>query len=128
MLNSDYVSPDKYDPHVCNISDFSDEYIFNILDLNIPKSESCQFQNNPERVRKRDPNGEILITDSHISWFAITAPYETTTHTDSYLQVAFHKLASIKFFDKNSNGAMIGIVFNKFIAILRDYKYAGRTP
>ena len=40
----------------------------------------------------------------------------------------FHKLASIKFFHKNPNDATISIVFNKFIAALLDWEYAGGTP
>ena len=39
-----------------------------------------------------------------------------------------HKLASIKFFDKNPNDATIIIVFNKLIVALRDYEYANQTP
>ena len=45
-----------------------------------------------------------------------------------YLQLAFHKLSSIKLFDKTPDDAIISIVFNKFIAALRDYEYNGRTP
>ena len=40
----------------------------------------------------------------------------------------FQKLASIKIFNKNYNDTTISIIFNKFIAALCDYKYAGRTP
>ena len=47
---------------------------------------------------------------------------------DSYHQVKFHNIASIKFFDKNPDDATISIVFNKFITTLCDYKYAGQTP
>ena len=45
--------------------------------------------------------GEGFIIYGRGAWFAITTLYETKTHTDYYCQVAFHKLASIKFFDKN---------------------------
>ena len=48
---------------------------------------------------KRYLNGEGFITNVCVALFAVTALYETTTHTDSYRQVAFYKLASIKFFD-----------------------------
>ena len=58
---------------------------------------------------------------------SITALYETTTHTDTYCQLAFHKLASIKFFDKKPNDDIISIVFKKFMATLREYEYAGQT-
>ena len=77
---------------------------------------------------KSDLNGEGFITDGRGAWFDITDVYETTTHTDSYLQVALNKLSSIKFFYKSRNDATISIVFNKFFAALCDYKYAGRTP
>ena len=125
MLNSDYVSPDKSDPHACNNSDLADGYILNILDLNIPKSDSYQCQNALEQLLKRDPNGEGLSTDVCVSLFAINDLYETTTNTNYYNQVAFHKLAPIKLFDKNPNDAMISIVFDNFIATLCDYEYAG---
>ena len=59
---------------------------------------------------------------------SITALYENTTHTNSYCQVMFQKLASIKIFNKDYNDITISIIFNKFIAALCDYKYAGRTP
>ena len=47
---------------------------------------------------------------------------------DSYHQVKFHNIASIKFFDKNPDDATISIFFNKCITTLCDYKYAGQTP
>ena len=75
-----------------------------------------------------NPNGGSLTADSRVAWFSETAIYETTTHTDSYHQVAFHKLDSVKFFDKNLNDAMISIVFYTFIATLPDYEYSGQTP
>ena len=53
--------------------------------------------------------GEGFIIYGRGAWFAITTLYETKTHTDYYCQVAFHKLASIKFFDKNPNDATINI-------------------
>ena len=46
---------------------------------------------------------------------------------DSCCQVAFHKLASIKVSDKTPDDTMISIFFNKFITVLCDYEYAGRT-
>ena len=61
-------------------------------------------------------------------WFAITTIYETTTHTDSYCQVALHKISSIKLFYKSLDGATISVVFDKFIYDLREYEYAGGTP
>ena len=74
-----------------------------------------------------NPNGGSLTVYSRIACFSITALYETTNHTDSYRQVAFHKIDSVKFFNKNPNDAMIIIVFYKFIATLRDYEYTGQT-
>ena len=62
------------------------------------------------------------------AWLAITNCYETKTHTDSYHQVVFHKLASIKLFDKNPEDVTISIVLNKFISALCDYKFVGQTP
>ena len=56
----------------------------------------------------------------------MTAIHETKTNTYLYWKVVLHKLASIKFFNKNPNEATISIVFNKFIAALRDYEYVGR--
>ena len=57
----------------------------------------------------------------------MTSLYDTTTHTNSYHQVEFHKLASIKLLHKNLNDAMIVIVLYKFIATLCDYEYSGQT-
>ena len=128
MLQSNYVPPDKSDPYACNTSVLAYLYIFKILYLNIPTSDSHQCRNALERFCKRDPNGEGFIIDGRGAWFSITALYETKTHTDNYRQVDFHKLSSIKFFDKNPNDATISIVFSKFIAALRDYEYAGQAP
>ena len=50
--------------------------------------------------------------------------YETTTDTYSYHQFAFHKLSAIKLFDKNTDDATVGAVFNKFVVALRKYKHA----
>ena len=125
MLKSEYFLPYKSDPYVCNTSDLSDGYIFKILDLNIPTSDSHQSRNALEWFRKRDTNGEVFIIDGCGTWFAITALCETKTNTYSYRQVTFHKLASIKFFDKNPNDTTI-IFFIKFIVTLRDYEYACR--
>ena len=61
-------------------------------------------------------------------WFDIATLYETTNHTYSYSQFTFHKLSVIKFFDKNTDDATIGVVFNKFITVLREYEHVGRTP
>ena len=91
-------------------------------------SDSHQCRNSLERFRNRYPNGGGFIIDVHRAWFSITALDETKTHTDSYCQVEFQKLASIKLFDGNPNDATISIFFNKFIAALHDYEYAGRTP
>ena len=49
------------------------------------------------------------------------------THKYSYWYVAFHKLSSIKLFNKNTDAASISAVFNKLIADLREYELAGRT-
>ena len=38
----------------------------------------------------------------------------------------FHKLASIKLFDKNPDDATISIFFNKFVAALREQEYESR--
>ena len=57
MLNSDYVPPEKYDKYACNNSDLADGYIFKIIDINIPTSDSHQCRNSLEQFRKRDPNG-----------------------------------------------------------------------
>ena len=57
MLNSDYSYPEKYDPYAWNTSDLVNGYIFNILDLNIPKSDSHQCQNDLKRFFERNPNG-----------------------------------------------------------------------
>ena len=103
-------------------------YIFKILDFNILTSNSHQCQNALERYQKWDPKDGGFITDGRGAWFTITELYETTTHTYYYRQVAFHKLSDIKFFDKNTYDTTIGVVFNKFIAALREYKYAGRAP
>ena len=78
------------------------------------------MQERPWTFFKMDPNEEGLITNGCEEWFTITAIYETTTHTDSYRQNEFHKLASIKFFNKTPYDATIIIFFNKFIAALRD--------
>ena len=40
----------------------------------------------------------------------------------------FHKIAFIKFFNKTSDDATIGIIFNKFISNPHDYEYSGWTP
>ena len=40
----------------------------------------------------------------------------------------FHKLVSIKLFDKNPDDVTISIFFNKSISALCDYEYVGRTP
>ena len=61
-------------------------------------------------------------------WFAITTIYETTTHTDSYHQVAIYKLSAIRLFKKNPDNATIGVVFKKIIAALCEYEHSGRTP
>ena len=127
MLKSDYVSPYQSDPYACNNSNLADVYTFKILDLNLPTSDSHQCRNALKRFRKRYRNGEGFIIDGHRAWFAITAIYNTTTHIEYYCQVAFHKLASIKFFYKNPDDATISIVFNKFIAAICDYDYASRT-
>ena len=92
MLNYDYVPPEKYNPYAWNYYDLADGYIFKILDLNIPTSDSHQCRNNLKRFLKRDPNGEVFIIDGRGSWFAITAIFETTNNINSYRQVAFHKL------------------------------------
>ena len=113
---------------MCNTSDLADGYILKTLDLNIPTSDIHQCSNALGIFRNRDPNGEGFITNGRGVWFYITALYETTTHTDSYRQVAFHKLSSINFFNKNLDGAMISIVFNKSISDLCDYEYSVRTP
>ena len=60
--------------------------------------------------------------------FSITTIYDITTHTDSYHQVEYHKLSYIKFSNNPPNESTISIVFNKFIATLRDYEYTGWTP
>ena len=95
MLKSYYVHTDKYDTYACNKSDLADGYIFKILDLNLPTSNSHQWRNALKRFHNRDKNEEVFITYGRGVWFSITALYETTTHINSYRQVAFHKLASI---------------------------------
>ena len=125
---SDYVLPEKSDAYACNTSNWANVYIFKILDLKIPTSDSHQCQKPLERFRKRDTNGDVFITYRRESWFAISALYENKTHTNSYRQVTFHNVASIKFFDKTPDNATISIVFNKFIASIHEYKYAGWTP
>ena len=72
ILNYDYVPPYKSDIYACNTSD---GYIFKILDLNLPTSDSHQCRNSFEWFCKRDPNGEGFITDEHGTWFSITALY-----------------------------------------------------
>ena len=128
MPKSDYVPPDKYDPYAFNTYNLSDGYIFKILNLNIPTSDSHQCRNALERFQKRDPNGWGVIIDGSEAWFEITALYDTTNHTDSYRQVLFHKLVPVKFFDKNPNNATISFFFNKVISALRYYEYSGQTP
>ena len=109
MLNSEYVPPYNSDLYACNTSNLADVYLFKILDLNIPTSDSHQCQNALKHFRKRDPNGEVFITDRHGAWFSITDIYDTTTHSNSYRQFAIHKLASIIFFHKNIDDATISI-------------------
>ena len=116
------------DPYTCNTSNLSEVYIFKILNLNIPASSIHQCRNSLEHFRKRDLKGEGIITDGCWAWFTITALYETTNHTYSYLQVAFHKLSYIKFFDKSPYYATISVLFNKFISALREYEHTSRTP
>ena len=116
------------DLYACNTSDLEDVYIFKILDLNISTSNIHQFQNALGRSHKWDPKGKGFITDGRGVCFSITALYETTKHTDSYCQVAFHKLSNIKFLKKNPDDATIVIVFNKFIYDLHEYEHAVRTP
>ena len=127
ILNSRYVLPDELDLYSCITSYLEDGYNFKIIDLNIPTSNSQKFQNTLERFHKRDPEGEVFITDGRRAWFAITESYKTTTHTYSYHQVAFHKISAIKSSKKNPYDAIIDAVFNKLISILLEYKHAGRT-
>ena len=49
ILKTSYILPDKLDPYACNTSDLKYGYIFKILDLNIPTSNSHQFRNALER-------------------------------------------------------------------------------
>ena len=84
MIKSDYVPPDKSDPYYYSTSELADGYIFRILHLNIPTSDSHQCRNSLKLFCKRDPNGEGFITDGCGAWFTITALYETTTNTDYY--------------------------------------------
>ena len=128
MVNSDCVPPDKSNPYSCNTSDLSDGCIFNILDLNLPTRNSHQCSNSLERFFNRGTNGEVFITDGRGACFSNTHLYDTTTHINSYFQVAFHKLASIQLFDKNPDGATIIIVSENFISALHDYEYTDQTP
>ena len=73
ILKSDYIPPYKSNPYVCNTSNLTDGYIFKILDLNIPTSDSKQCRNSLERFGKRYPNGEGFITNVCGAWFYITA-------------------------------------------------------
>ena len=109
MLKSEYVPPDNSDPYACNTSALADGYIFNIIDINIPTSDSRQFRNSLELFCKRYPSGWGLVIPGHGALFAITAVYETRTHTNSYQDT-------------------ISIAFNKFIAALRDYEYSSCIP
>ena len=106
-------------------------YILNILDTNIPTNNRHQFRNALEIYHKWDPKGKGFITDGKVARFSITTLYETPTHTNSYYQVAFHKISAIHLFEKNTDDATIGVVSNKFISILCEYKHTwsdtGRT-
>ena len=62
MLKSDYVHTDKSDTYACNKSDLADGYIFKILYLNLPTSNSHQWRNALERFHNRDKNEEVFIT------------------------------------------------------------------
>ena len=128
MLKFDYIHLDKSDFYACITSDLVNGYIFKILNLNIPTSESYQCRNTLKWFCKRDPNGKVFNIDGRREWFTITAFYNNTTNTNSYLEVAFHKLSSIKFFGKTLIDETISIVFNKFIATLRDYEYSDQIP
>ena len=86
-LNPDYIPTDKSKPHEWNTSDLDDGYIFKILFLNIPTSDSHQCRNKLEPFCKRDLNVEGLITDGSRAWFAITNLFDTTNHTYPYRQV-----------------------------------------
>ena len=48
-LKSEYIPPDKSKPYACNSSKLADGYIFKILDLNIPISDSHKCRNSLER-------------------------------------------------------------------------------
>ena len=127
MLNYDCVPPIKSYTYACNTSDLVYGYIFKIPDLNIPTSDSHQCRNALKRFCKRDTNGGVFVIYGCGAWFSIADIYETTNHTNSYFQVAFNNLSSIKIFDKTRMTPR-SVFFNNFIAALRDYKYAGRTP
>ena len=128
ILKFGYIPPDKSGPYASNTANLADGCIFKILYINIPTGNSYQFRNDLECHHKLDPKGEGFITDVRVAWFAIIVLYKMSTHNNYYCQVAFCNLYSIKFFNKNPDNVTIGVVFNNFIAALREYKHAGRTP
>ena len=127
ILKSEYIPPYKSDPYACNTFNIANEYIFKVIDLNMPASSIHQFRNALERFCKRDQKGKGFITNGWRAWFSISSLYENTTHIYSYHQVAFHKLSSIKSFNKIPDDVTINIVFNKFVDSLSEYKYNGWT-
>ena len=52
ILKSYYIPPDKSNPYACNTSEFAGGYIFKILDLKIPTSDSKQCRDALERFGK----------------------------------------------------------------------------
>ena len=65
ILKSDYIPPGKSKKYEWNTYDLTDSYIFKILDLNLPTSDSHKCRNALERFSKRDPNVEELITNGN---------------------------------------------------------------